>query len=453
MRRSKHIFKPNPSTVTTVHDEIMEKKEKEKEKENELQYINTYSHGCLCIRLHFSSSFLLQSDQASIRPNRRMPEQFPSCFGACYSGVASPLADAGTHLTTSIYETRLGVAALTWSRALLGLTLAADLCLSDPDEEDAESLRFQVRPWLLWNQRGSRRFSLISDRPSRRCVDFTWDLSHARFRTGSGASSEPASRFFVAISVDGEMLLVAGDLIEEAYKKSKARRPPTAVPFSIPAAPTSRREHVELGGPGGRRSYRTVARLGGREREISIDLGVKEKDWEEGMAVSVDGKRILHVRRLRWKFRGTEKVDVEGGGWIQVSWDLYGWLFQTKNDSAASGGAASLLAENQRAMFVFRLEEDQTRNLDGVHSGNKETNEWSESGSNYGGRGTVRMRQRRGIRSRSLLQKTTSSSSSTSSASSASSSTVLEWASQEEEELQRQDGFSLLVYIWKNSIS
>lgn len=180
------------------------------------------------------------------------------------------------------------------------------------------------------------------------------------------------------------------------------------------------------------------------------------------MAVSVDGKMILHVRRLRWKFRGTEKVDVEGGGWIQVSWDLYGWLFQTKNDSATSGGAASLLAENQRAMFVFRLEEDQTRNLDGMHSGNKETtlrnlhgktNEWSESSSDYGGRGTVRMRQRRSIWSRSLLQKTTSSSSSTSSALSASSSTVLKWASQEEEELQRQDGFSLLVYIWKNSIS
>ncbi|KAG6522506.1 uncharacterized protein LOC122052951 [Zingiber officinale] len=383
-----------------------------------------------------------------------MPEQFPSCFGACYSGVASPSAEAGPNLTTSIYETRLGVAALTWSRALLGLTLAADLCLSDPDEEDADSLRFRVRPWFLWNQRGSRRFSLINDRSSRRCVDFTWDLSHARFCTGSGARSEPASRFFVAISVDSEMLLVAGDLIEEAYKKSRARRPPAAAPFSIPAAPTSRREHVGLGGPGGRRSYRTVARLGGRERVISIDLGVKEKDWEEGMAVSVDGKRILHVRRLRWKFRGTEKVEVEGGGWIQVSWDLYSWLFQTKNDSATSP-----LAENQRAMFIFRLEEDQTRNPDGVHSGNKgttsrnlhgKTNEWSESSSNYGGRGTVRMRQRR---SRSLLQKTTSSSSSTSSASSASSSTVLEWASQEEEELQRHDGFSLLVYIWKNSIT
>ncbi|URE31061.1 hypothetical protein MUK42_05292 [Musa troglodytarum] len=320
--------------------------------------------------------------------------------------------------------------------------------------------------------RGPRRFSL-RDHSCHRCVEFAWDLSRASFHTGGSGRPEPASGFFVAVAFDGEMLLVAGDLVEEAYKKTKARRP--IAPFSNPT-PTARREHVVLGNSGGPRSYRTVARFGGRNREISIELGPKDREPEAGMAVAVDGETVVHVQRLRWKFRGTEKVEVESGARMQVSWDLHDWLFKSTAEAALSDAAVPTAAERGHAVFVFRFEEEEEEDAKaaeghpgkvsagpyGGHSGNGsykgtvfgghpgKTRNWSESSSNGGGGAETTAAQRKRKSRRKDLLKTTSSSSSTSSASSASSSTVMEWASQEEMELQRSDGFSLLVYIREN---
>ncbi|MQL94582.1 hypothetical protein Taro_027241 [Colocasia esculenta] len=106
----------------------------------------------------------------------------------------------------------------------------------------------------------------------------------------------------------------------EAYKKTKARNP-------FPANPTkkgglgnpiliSRREHVVL--PVAGRPYTTRTKLGGKEREISIDLGgAGAGEREAKMVVGLDGKRVIHVKRLRWKFRGNEKVEVDGGARVQ----------------------------------------------------------------------------------------------------------------------------------------
>ncbi|CAL9181111.1 unnamed protein product [Musa hybrid cultivar] len=402
-----------------------------------------------------------------------MPDRLPSCFGGGATRGTPTSTMAGPNLTTSIYDTHLGVASLTWSRAIVGLTLLADLRLSggEPgeDDEEGERLRFRVRPWLPWKRRGSRRFSL-RNRSCHRRVEFAWDLSRASFHTGGSGRPEPASGFFVAVAFDGEMLLVAGDLVEEAYKKTKARRP--IAPFSNPT-PTARREHVVLGTSGGPRSYRTMARFGGRNREISIELGPKDREPEAGMAVAVDGEKVVHVQRLRWKFRGTEKVEVESGARMQVSWDLHDWLFQSTADAALSDAAVPTAAERGHAVFVFRFEEEVAKAAEGHsgkvsggpyggHSGNGaykgmvfgghpgKTRNWSESSSNGGGGAETTAAQRKRKSRRKDLLKTTSSSSSASSASSASSSTVMEWASQEEMELQRSDGFSLLVYIREN---
>uniref|UniRef100_A0A0E0DUW2 Uncharacterized protein n=1 Tax=Oryza meridionalis TaxID=40149 RepID=A0A0E0DUW2_9ORYZ len=68
---------------------------------------------------------------------------------------------------------------------------------------------------------------------SDRCVDLAWDLTRVRF-PGSG-SPEPSFGFFVAVVVDGDMVLAAGDLSNTAYRKTRARRmvPLTSLGFGL----------------------------------------------------------------------------------------------------------------------------------------------------------------------------------------------------------------------------
>jgi hypothetical protein len=421
-----------------------------------------------------------------------MPDAIPACFraAAAPSGRASPApsgsgsgSGAGTSLATSVYDTRLGLATLSWSRAPLGLSLRAVLRVSAgpapapspsasdygdgeveyDDEEEEATVAVRVRPWLLWRRRGSKRFRVRDRR-----VDLAWDLSRARFPPSG--SPEPSSGYFVAVVVDGEMAVVAGDMADEAYRKTRARRPAGPGPVLV-----SRREHVSMrdGAGGGGRGHCTCVVVRGREREISVDLVSRaqgqgrERDRPEvGMSVSVDGDRVLHVRRLRWKFRGTERVDLGGGDRVLVSWDLHNWLFPAR-DASPPDAAAAAPVPPAHAIFVFRFElADAGEERDPADAKEEELldnagtggggwpgyvsgwgrGDWSESSSNGGEK-----RRKRGQASR--LAKASSSSSASvasSSASWASGSTVMDWGSAEEAQLQSGDGFSLLVYAWKN---
>ncbi|GJN16119.1 hypothetical protein PR202_gb03076 [Eleusine coracana subsp. coracana] len=379
-----------------------------------------------------------------------MPGAIAACLRCAAPSPSSSPSAAGPSLATSVYETHLGLVALSWSRTSLGLSLRAVLRLSSPstpaastsspasgagylddDPDEEETLAFRVRPWLLWRSRGARRF-----RAGDRRVDLAWDLSRARFP--NSGSPEPASGFFVAVVVDGEMVLAAGDLPDAAYRRTRARRPSGPRPVLL-----SRREHVSLRNAG-------AAAAAGRSR----------RTW--GLSVSVDGERVLHVRRLRWKFRGSERLDLGGGDRVMVSWDLHNWLFPPRDPPPADASTHSLA----HAVLVFRFElgaEEQReadsgkekdlsssdkaaarRNTGGGWGGYLARwgqRDWSETGSSGDRR-----------KGRRLAKGSSSSSASvaSSTASWASGSTVMEWASPEETEMQRGDGFSLLIYAWKS---
>ncbi|BAH94567.1 Os09g0416600 [Oryza sativa Japonica Group] len=229
------------------------------------------------------------------------------------------------------------------------------------------------------------------------------------------------------------------------------------------------------------RGHKTFVNVRGKEREISVDLVSrghgkdrdKDKDKERdkadvGMSVTVDGERVLHIRRLRWKFRGTEKVDLGGGDGVQVSWDLHHWLFPNRDTAPADASAVTPPPQPAHAVFIFRFEladiagddRDSAEVKDehllenagsgggggawAGYLGRWGRGDWSESSSNG------ENRRKRG-QARRLAKASSSSSASvaSSSASWASGSTVMDWASPEEAELQRGHGFSLLVYAWK----
>jgi hypothetical protein len=51
-------------------------------------------------------------------------------------------------------------------------------------------------------------------------VDLVWDLSRTRFLPSG--FPEPLSGYFFTVVMDGEMVIVVGDMAGKAYKKMKA---------------------------------------------------------------------------------------------------------------------------------------------------------------------------------------------------------------------------------------
>lgn len=188
--------------------------------------------------------------------------------------------------------------------------------------------------------------------------------------------------------------------------------------------------------------YTTRARFGGKLREIRIDCGYE--DFSR-LSFSVDDKTVLQIKRLKWKFRGNERIEVDGVG-VHVSWDVYNWLFE--NDDRNDDG--------RHAVFMFRFEEEdeeeerdknqgsqsQSQNCIGEKNGSMAL--WAQNNQLWG----LGMS---GIEWRKMGKSFSSSSVSMSSAgSSGGSSSVMEWASTEDTELGAgPPGFSLMVYAWR----
>jgi hypothetical protein len=227
------------------------------------------------------------------------------------------------------------------------------------------------------------------------------------------------------VTVDGELALAAGDL----------------APYSSPAASAgtllSRRENPVTAG-----EYTTSVTVAGEEHEVSV--GVEEA----AMWVAVDGERALQVRRLRWKFRGSERLDLPRcGSAVRVTWDLHGWLFRP--DAAAvfvlrfdADGANPMVEDMEEDAGMHTLKQSSFR-----FRGHQTTGGGESRGSS-GDRGSWR---RSPFRSGSDSSPTVSvASTSAASSSAASVTTVAVWAATEETALQGGgDGFSLIIYLWK----
>ncbi|CAL5037167.1 unnamed protein product [Urochloa decumbens] len=357
------------------------------------------------------------------------------CFARRGTGGGSePSPAPPSSSATSVYWTHLGAVTLTWSRAPIGLLLAAELRLAvDGDSHSdaaAAPARFALRPWLPWRRRGSKRFTTAGGR----AVAFSWDLSRARF-AAAGRRPEPASRYSLHVSVDGELALTIGD----------AARPPAGLLLS-------RRETAALAGGAGE-AYATTVDVAGEAHEVTLAVE------DSAMWVAVDGEKALQVRRLRWKFRGSERLDLPRGRRVRVTWDLHGWLFSPAADAAAvfalrfetsddddddeedggMGAAEEDAATAQHAM----VRQSSFRNGGGGGGGGES---WCGSSD------SDRRGWRRGpFRSGSDTSPTVSVASTSATTSSAGSvATVSQWAAAEEAAALRDGGgFSLVVQLWK----
>ncbi|KAI5060989.1 hypothetical protein GOP47_0023494 [Adiantum capillus-veneris] len=201
---------------------------------------------------------------------------------------------------------------VTWCKSLMGQGLSVSF--------DYPACRHRcsvdMKPWLFWKKQGSKSFVL----EDKKKIEMFWDLSAAKYTCGP----EPRESFYVVIACNNEVILLLGDMCKEALKKFDAHAPPSDV------ALLSRKEHVY-----GKQLYTTKAQLceQGRTHDIAIECHVASEKDASRLSVRVDKQVVIHVTSLMWKFRGNQKIQVDGIT-IDVFWDVHNWLFKAEEGHA-----------------------------------------------------------------------------------------------------------------------
>ncbi|PIN24007.1 hypothetical protein CDL12_03250 [Handroanthus impetiginosus] len=361
--------------------------------------------------------------------HRRFPTPI-SCFSH-----RRPSATTNPYLTTCLYNTDVGLFALSWSRTLFGRSLHLHHMHHQHRQASTFHLHMRIKPFPYNKRRGSTKLNLIN---IHKPATIFWDLSSAKY----GSGPEPLSGFYVAIVIDSEIILLVGESLEEAHSVIRSTG---AARNRFPSPMILRREHVR-----GTKLYSTMVSIGGHERNISIECRLVENPR---LCFSIDNQRVLQIKHLKWKFRGNESIEIDGNC-VQVSWDVYKLLF----DHRDNGYALFMFTIFHQKSVGFGVQDDQDIQYN-RNNNSKATSLWPQFQPSLGfefGLGDEKKLMKKNKGGAGLLRRSrrSSSFSSLSSANSSGSwtSSVMEWAdSTEEDQLMSlpNSGFSLLVYAWK----
>ncbi|KAI7991410.1 hypothetical protein LOK49_LG12G01272 [Camellia lanceoleosa] len=251
---------------------------------------------------------------------------FPSCFGE--NGVQ--IADSSSpyssrtfqNLVSCVYQCRFsGISCLitvTWTKNLMGqgLTIGID------DSSNQSLCKVDLKPWLFSKRKGSKNLEIDSS-----LIDIYWDLSSAKF----GSGPEPIEGFYLAIVCNREIALLLGDLRKEAYKRIEAN--PNPISKNSKSIFIAKRENIF-----GKKLYGAKAQFfdKGKIHDVIIECDAASgatgistgtsTNNDPSLVIRVDGKAVMQVKRLRWKFRGNHTILVDGIP-VEVFWDVHNWLF------------------------------------------------------------------------------------------------------------------------------
>ncbi|MCL7023554.1 hypothetical protein MKW94_029359 [Papaver nudicaule] len=358
------------------------------------------------------------------------------------STAAPPQPISGKpNVTSCVYQTQeLGLVSFTWYTNVIGRSLQIDFRLPNSNNEQQSTgtpccFNLHIQPILFWRRKnGSKTFTLSNNNIKDSSLQINWNFSKAKFGSDH---PEPKSGFSVSLVLDGVMILLVGD----SYNKTKTEKTNNRLHQVL----VLRREHVFAS-----RFYSTKVKLGGKTRDVSIDCKIGDKDDREArLCFSIDGVEVIGIKRLKWKFRGNQKVVIDGKYPVNVSWDVYNWLFKSSSSSSSSSSSPPGHGVNgtNAAVFMFRFENPfEFENEDEEMI---EDEKVKMVGCGFGV-SKIGFKKRSGSSSMS-----SSMSPSVSSSSCSTTSSVMEWANMEETELDNTNrngspGFSLLIYAWKN---
>ncbi|KAK2978441.1 hypothetical protein RJ640_023600 [Escallonia rubra] len=226
------------------------------------------------------------------------------------------------NLITCIYQAQLRNSptylTLTWSKT----PFSHSLTIQAPD---SFSITISLNP---------STFSFFGNRPGSKSIYLThhhydkvklyWDFTRAEYTDNS---AEPKSSFYIAVTCNARLEFLMGDLRDELTRRSGF----VTASYSAKPSLLSRREHVF-----GHRNYATQAEFMGSKHDIEVECGGGV------LKVKVDGELRLVVKRLAWKFRGNERITIDGLE-VEFYWDVFNWV----SDSTSKGGG--------HGVFVFQV--------------------------------------------------------------------------------------------------
>ncbi|KAE9614723.1 hypothetical protein Lalb_Chr04g0247721 [Lupinus albus] len=222
------------------------------------------------------------------------------------------------HCVIYVYHTKVAESnrsiIVKWCKSTMEHTLS--MCVEkNPSEENNYTCKIDLECGQSWGKKGLKSFEIDGTR-----VDVFWDFREAIFSMGP----QPSSCYYVALVYKKEVLLLLGDLANEAYRRTKSK--PSLEEVTL----LSKKENVY-----GKNVFCTRAMLeeGKNEHEIVIETSLCGPHDPE-MWICIDGMLTSRIMNLNWRFRGNEVVMVNNLP-VQIFWDVHDWLF---NDNSSGPG-------------------------------------------------------------------------------------------------------------------
>ncbi|KAM7251821.1 hypothetical protein ACFE04_023704 [Oxalis oulophora] len=196
-----------------------------------------------------------------------------------------------------------------WTKSLVNYSLTINV-ENPSDEHNPYTCKIDLKSWQFWGKKGLKNFDVDNKR-----VDVFWDFRQAKF----SSNPEPCSDYYVVLVSDEEIVLLIGDLKNEALKRTRTRPSLTEATF------VCKKEHVY-----GKKLFVTKASFDDeRKKEHSIVIeNSLSGPGEPELWISIDGMMATRIMNLNWRFRGNETVSVDNLP-IQIFWDVHDWLYGT----------------------------------------------------------------------------------------------------------------------------
>ncbi|EPS57607.1 hypothetical protein M569_17210, partial [Genlisea aurea] len=181
--------------------------------------------------------------------------------------------------------------------------------------DDTAAVRLTASSRIFRKMRGGRTVEFRGAE-----VELAWDLTSARY----GSGPEPVDGFSISIAVDSEVCFFVGD-----GPGSRLLRP--SGKFWLISREEQHHSDEAV--------YSTRARFSddARPHDIQIRCGDGDGDGKGGLvlAVSIDKKPVIRVKRLHWNFRGNQTIFLDGL-LVDLLWDAHDWFHRTNGSGCSA---------------------------------------------------------------------------------------------------------------------